>query len=226
MTQILLIEDNRDYGQNLASNLRRDGYEVTIAADGADGLNRARTGRPDLIILDLMLPSMGGFTVLQRLRDEGRAAPVLIMSALGTEEEKLRGFSLGADDYIVKPVGLREIQARVRALLRRATAADTPNQFMLGEITVDFTRRAVRRGDKPLSLRPKEFDLLAALIRHRPRIVTRDELLRDVWSYAPTAQSRTVETHVAALRAALGDSASRPRYVLTVRSAGYRLGDG
>ena len=121
MSSILLIEDNRDYAATLRANLEREGYAVAHAATGTDGLELARRTEPDLIILDLMLPAMSGFTVLQRLRDEGRQAPVLIMTALGTEEEKLRGFGLGADDYVVKPCGLLEILARVKALLRRSS---------------------------------------------------------------------------------------------------------
>ncbi len=239
MSRILLVEDNRDYAATLRANLEREGYEVAVAATGADGLAAARVGAPDLIVLDLMLPAMSGFTVLQRLRDEGHDAPVLVMTALGTEEEKLRGFGLGADDYVVKPCGLREILARVRALLRRApppaggrdgagTAARAAVRASarVGDLTVDFAARTVRRGAVEIALRPKEFDLLAALVRHRGRVVSREELLREVWGYAAGTESRTVETHLAALRQRLGDDPQAPRYVVTVRRAGYRLGDG
>src|SRR5262249_26373512 len=148
MTKLLLVEDNHDYAETLASNLEREGFEVTIAATGVEGLARAKRDAPDLIILDVMLPAMGGFTVLQRLRDEGRTMPVLVMTALGTEEEKLRGFGLGADDYVVKPCGLREILARVRALLRRASpdAARPRAEATIGDLTIDFAARVVRRG--------------------------------------------------------------------------------
>jgi DNA-binding response OmpR family regulator len=226
VSSILLIEDNRDYARTLQANLEREGYEVTVAASGVEGLERAKAVAPDLIILDLMLPAMNGFTVLQRLRDEGREAPVLIMTALGTEEEKLRGFGLGADDYVVKPCGLLEILARVKALLKRAGTATTPrtSEFQLGDLTIDFGARLVRRGVQELSLRPKEFDLLAALVRHRGRVVSRADLLREVWGYAPGTESRTVETHLAALRERLGDDPQAPRYIVTVRRAGYRIG--
>ena len=172
MSRILLIEDNRDYAATLASNLEREGYDVAIAATGTAGLAEAKTYRPDLIVLDLMLPAMNGYGVLQRLRDEGRETPVLIMTARGTEEEKLRGFDLGADDYIVKPCGLREFLARVKALLKRSTGAVEPRASAA-------TRRARRRFlrcelcdavTRLCRLRPKEFDLLAALIRHRGRV--------------------------------------------------------
>jgi DNA-binding response OmpR family regulator len=226
MSSILLIEDNRDYAATLGANLEREGYDVAIASTGAEGLEKAKAGTADLIILDLMLPVMNGFTVLQRLRDEGDDTPVLVMTALGTEEEKLRGFGLGADDYVVKPCGLLEILARVRALLKRANSgsAELRPELRIGDLVVDFSARVVRRGEAVLALRPKEFDLLAALVRHRGRVVSRAELLRDVWGYAAGSESRTVETHLAALRERLGDDPQAPRYIVTVRGAGYRLG--
>jgi DNA-binding response OmpR family regulator len=227
MSRILLIEDNRDYAATLASNLEREGYEVSVASTGTAGLAGAKDFRPHLIVLDLMLPAMNGYGVLQRLRDEGRDTPVLIMTARGTEEEKLRGFDLGADDYIVKPCGLREFLARVKALLKRtAVGAEPRASLRIGELDIDFSTRVVRRGEETLPLRPKEFDLLAALVRHRGKIVSRTELLREVWGYAAGTRSRTVETHLAALRDRLGDDPRAQRYVVTVRGAGYRLGDG
>ncbi|MEP6493383.1 MAG: response regulator transcription factor [bacterium] len=226
MSSILLIEDNRDYAATLGSNLEREGYDVAIAGTGVEGLERAKAERPDLIILDLMLPTMNGFTVLQRLRDSGHLTPVLIMTALGTEEEKLRGFGLGADDYVVKPCGLLEILARVRALLKRAstTGAEPRSEVRVGDLRIDFSARTVHRGNDELALRPKEFDLLAALVRHRGRVLSRAELLREVWGYAAGSESRTVETHLGALRERLGDDPQSPRYIVTVRRAGYRLG--
>jgi len=187
VSAILLVEDNRAYAETLKSNLEREGYEVTVAATGLAGLEAAKKDTPDLIILDLMLPAMNGFTVLQRLRDEGHETPVLIMTALGTEEEKLRGFGLGADDYVVKPCGLLEILARVRALLKRASTVpgEPRSEIRVEDLTIDFGARLVRRGQTEITLRPKEFDLLAALIRHRGRIVSRAELLREVWGTLP-----------------------------------------
>ena len=226
MSSILLIEDNRDFAATLSANLEREGYDVSVAPTGVEGLEMAKQSHPDLIILDLMLPAMSGFTVLQRLRDEGRDAPVLIMTALGTEEEKLRGFGLGADDYVVKPCGLLEILARVRALLKRSTGGPgaVRSEVQVGDLTIDFGARVVRRDRDEIALRPKEFDLLAALVRHRGRVVSRADLLREVWGYAAGTASRTVETHLAALRERLGDDPQAPRYIVTVRRAGYRLG--
>ena len=227
MNTILLIEDNRDYAATLKANLEREGYDVRVAATGVAGLDQARQEPPDLVVLDLMLPAMDGFTVLQRMRDQGLGMPVLIMTALGTEEEKLRGFGLGADDYIVKPCGLREILARVRALLKRGGSGPTvPKPVEIGELSIDLAARVVRLGTEAVNLRPKEFDLLAALVRYRGRVVSRSELLREVWGYAAGTESRTIETHLAALRQRLGDDPQSQRYVVTVRGAGYRLGDG
>ena len=224
MTTLLLIEDNRGYAAMLASNLEREGYQVLVASTGTEGLATARTAQSDLIILDLMLPAMNGFTVLQRLRDEGHQTPVLVMTALGTEEEKLRGFGLGADDYVVKPCGLLEILARVRALLKRSGAVAEPRaEAAVGDLSIDFAARTVHRAGVAIALRPKEFDLLAALVRHRGRVLSRGELLREVWGYTSGTQSRTVETHLAALRERLGDDPQTPRYIVTVRRAGYRL---
>ena len=228
MSTILLVEDNRAYAETLKSNLEREGYEVAHASTGVDGLAAAKSKKPDLIILDLMLPAMNGFTVLQRLRDEGHETPVLVMTALGTEEEKLRGFGLGADDYVVKPCGLLEILARVKALLKRASGAPGGPRLevTVDDLVLDFGARTLRQGPKEIVLRPKEFDLLAALVRHRGRVVSRAELPREVWGYAAGTESRTVETHLAALRERLGDDPQNPRYIVTVRRAGYRLGAG
>jgi DNA-binding response OmpR family regulator len=173
---------------------------------------------------------MDGFVVLQRLREHGLTMPVLILTALGTEEEKLRAFGLGADDYLVKPCGLREFLARVRVLLRRAGGPAAEREgfaepVRLADLTIDLARREVRRGGRTIELRPKEFELLAALVRHRGRVVSRAELLREVWGYAADAESRTVETHLAALRQRLEDDRSGARYIVTVRGAGYRLGE-
>lgn len=223
MSRILLIEDNRSYAETLRSNLELEGHEVLMALTGPDGLEAARREAPDLIILDLMLPGMNGFTVLQRLRETRRDMPVLIMTALGAEEEKLRGFGLGADDYVVKPTGLLEILARVKALLKRSTGTtEAQEQVTIGDLTVNLAARTVRRGDNQLPVRPREFDLLAALIRQRGRVVSRAKLLREVWGYAAGTESRTVETHLAALRQHLREDAAKP-YIVTVRGAGYRL---
>jgi DNA-binding response OmpR family regulator len=223
MSRILLVEDNRSYAETLRANLEIEGHEVSVALTGPDGFEKAKTENPDLIILDLMLPGMNGFTVLQRLRETRREMPVLVMTALGAEDEKLRGFGLGADDYVVKPTGLLEILARVKALLKRSPGHSQPEELVgLRDLSVDLAARVVRRGDVQLPVRPKEFDVLAALLRRRGRVVSRATLLREVWGYASGTESRTVETHLAALRQHLGEDAARP-YIVTVRGAGYRV---
>jgi two-component system alkaline phosphatase synthesis response regulator PhoP len=224
--RILVIEDNRDFGATLRINFEREGYDVALAHDGAQGLELATAEPWDLVVLDLMLPSMNGFGVLQRLRDSGVGTPVLVTTALGTEDDKIRAFALGADDYVVKPCGLRELLARVRVLMKRGGAQPDPDRVkvQVADILVDLSARVVSRGGADIRLRPKEFDLLAALIRHRGRVLSRADLLREVWGYSEGAQSRTLETHLAALRDRLGDDPRNPTYVVTVRGAGYRLG--
>ncbi|OLC03302.1 MAG: hypothetical protein AUH78_22285 [Gemmatimonadetes bacterium 13_1_40CM_4_69_8] len=227
MTRILVVEDNPDLAYGLRNNLEIEGYQVEVADDGMKGLARARDGRPDLIILDLMLPGMDGFRVLRALRDAGRTMPVLILTARGEEADKVRGLRLGADDYVTKPFGVLELLARVEALLRR-TAPPTggnggapPERF--GDIEVIPASRTVLRAGQPVPLTPKEFDLLVALLRRRGAVATRLELLREVWGYSAEVLSRTVDTHVAELRRKLEADAAAPQHILTVRKAGYRL---
>ena len=225
MKRILVVEDNPDLAYGLRNNLEIEGYEVEVVDDGTDGLARARSG-PDLVILDLMLPGMDGYRVLRALRDEGRRMPVLILTARGEEADKVRGLRLGADDYVTKPFGVLELLARVEALLRRAAppgrdGAGPPERF--GDVEIFPASRTVLRGSAPVCLTPKEFDLLYALVKRRGAVATRMELLSEVWGYSAAVLSRTVDTHVAELRRKLEADAAAPRYILTVRKAGYRL---
>jgi len=228
MTRILVVEDNPDLAYGLRNNLEIEGYQVEVADDGSKGLARARDGRPDLIILDLMLPGMDGFRVLRALREAGRTMPVLILTARGEEADKVRGLRLGADDYVTKPFGVLELLARVEALLRRAApplpgknGGPPPERF--GDIEVIPASRTVLRSGQPVPLTPKEFDLLVALLRRRGAVVTRLDLLREVWGYSAEVLSRTVDTHVAELRRKLETDPAAPRHILTVRKSGYRL---
>lgn len=228
MSAILIIEDNADLARGLRNNLEIEGHSVEVAPDGARGLDRVRQSRPDLVILDLMLPRMDGTRVLRALREGGFDLPILILTARGEESDKVRGLRLGADDYVTKPFGLMEFLARVEALLRRAAGRVTPapaeNEVArFGDVELRLGARIVLRRGQPVDLAPKEFDLLAALWRRRGTVVSRLELLRDVWLYAETAATRTVDTHVAELRRKLEVNPAAPRHILTVRKAGYRL---
>jgi DNA-binding response OmpR family regulator len=228
MKRVLVIEDNRDLAYGLRNNLEIEGYEVDVAEDGPNGLLRARTGAPDLIILDLMLPGMDGFRVLRSLREEGRRTPVLILTARGEEADKVRGLRLGADDYVTKPFGVLELLARVEALMRRASVVTSPPEAeplveRFGDVEVQCASRTVLRHGQPVPLTPKEYELLLALIRRRGAVASRVELLTEVWGYSAAVLSRTVDTHVAELRRKLEDDLQAPRHILTVRKAGYRL---
>ncbi len=226
MTRILVVEDNPDLAYGLRNNLEIEGYDVEVVDDGRQGLARARTGGPDLIILDLMLPGLDGYRVLRALRDDGRRMPVLILTARGEEADKVRGLRLGADDYVTKPFGVLELLARVEALLRRSAppggdARGPPERF--GDIEVVPASRTVLRRGRPVGLTPKEFDLLLALLKRRGAVAGRMELLTEVWGYSAAVLSRTVDTHVAELRRKLEADPAAPRHILTVRKAGYRL---
>jgi two-component system alkaline phosphatase synthesis response regulator PhoP len=220
MTRVLIVEDNADLAYGLRNNLEIEGYEVEVAADGARGLDRARTAPPELLILDLMLPELDGFRVLRTLRAEGFAMPVLILTARGEEADKVRGLKLGADDYVTKPFGLLELLARVEALLRRNVrrALDA-----FGDVEIDRATRTVTRAGAAVELAPKEYDLLLALFDRDGAVVSRLDLMRRVWGYSDAVVTRTIDTHVAELRRKLEDDPARPRHILTARKVGYRL---
>jgi DNA-binding response OmpR family regulator len=221
VARILIVEDNRNLAHGLVTNLEFEGHEAEVAEDGATGLKRALARTHQLILLDLMLPEADGFTVLERLRADGVDTPVLVLTARGDEVDKVRGLRSGADDYVTKPFALRELLARVEALLRRGRPAPTPLAF--GAVKVDPTTHEVTRSGRPVSLRPKEYELLRALLRREGRVATRSELLREVWGYQDSVVSRTLDTHVGELRRKLEPDPARPRHILTVRKAGYRL---
>lgn len=231
MPSILIIEDNPDLALGLANNLEIEGYTVDVCHDGAEGLARARQTSPGLIILDLALPGLDGYRVLSALRAESNDVPVLILTARSEEADKVRGFRHGADDYVTKPFGLLELLGRVQALMRRAgtlprlssAVHSSGERVRFGEIEVRPDTHAVYRRGFPVNLRPKEFDLLMALLRRGGRIVSRLDLLREVWGYDADVVSRTVDTHVAELRRKLEDEPANPRYIVTVRKSGYRL---
>ncbi len=229
MKRILIIEDNKDLAFGLHSNLEMEGYEVRAVGTGTEGLQQAKLFVPDLVVLDLMLPQMDGFEVLETLRKDGLEMPVLILSARGEEVDKVRGLRLGADDYMTKPFGLMELLARVEAILRRgASAGSTADEASADSIRIKHIEvcpktRSVHKDGELVDLTPREFDLLLELIRHDGAVASRIDLMKTVWGHASTIVSRTVDTHVAELRRKLEADPSNPTLILTVRKAGYRL---
>jgi two-component system, OmpR family, alkaline phosphatase synthesis response regulator PhoP len=229
---ILILEDNETLALGLRTSLEVEGYRVDCVTDGTAGLAWLEQHNPDLIVLDLMLPGVNGFEVLRRYRARGGSAAVLILSARDQEVDKVQGFRIGADDYVVKPVGVLEFLARVEAIIRRLTppvkesngengARKSPLRF--GDVIVDPKTRTVLRGGKPVELSPMEFDFLAFMIETEGNIVSRDTLMSQVWHYSIGVTSRTVDQHVARLRNKLEHDPAQPRHFITVRKAGYRF---
>jgi DNA-binding response OmpR family regulator len=227
VTHILLIEDNPGFAEGLRQNLEFDGYRVTVASDVATSARAITADSPDLIILDLMLPDGNGYDVLRTIRERDSVTPVLLLTALSEEAHKVRGFRLGADDYVTKPFGLLELLARIESLLRRSASGSfavvrlPPVRF--GDVQVDRDHRKVTRAGAVVPLTPKEYALLAALIARNSAVVAREELLREVWGYDPEVVSRTLDTHLAELRRKLEKDPHHPRHILTLPKQGYRL---
>jgi two-component system alkaline phosphatase synthesis response regulator PhoP len=210
----------------LKDNFEFEGYEVVTASDGAAGLERARSVKPDLVILDIMLPKLSGLEVCKTLRGEGFEAPIIMLTARGQEIDKVVGLELGADDYVTKPFSIRELLARVRAILRRTEGTRKRlARYRFADVALDFEAYKARRGNETLELSPREFELLRYLIERKGETVTRDQLLEDVWGYESYPSTRTVDTHIAKLRAKIGDSGSEPRYILTIHGVGYKFID-
>jgi DNA-binding response OmpR family regulator len=224
---VLLVEDERDIADLVRHHLERDGMRCVTASDGATALRLARAARPDLVILDLMLPGIDGLEVCRQLRAEPvtRRLPVIMLTARSDEVDRVVGLELGADDYVVKPFSPRELVARVRAVLRRNRAGDGDGPRTAGALVVDEARHAVAVGGRPVELTAKEFGLLAALMRADGRVLSREQLLGQVWGHANAAEieSRTVDAHVRRLREKLGPEARR---IATVKAVGYRFDGG
>jgi DNA-binding response OmpR family regulator len=227
---ILIVEDEDTLRQELAYQLEQDGYSVVQAADGAEALARFRDSKPELILLDVMLPQLSGTEVLRIIRRESDV-PVLMLTARGSEVDKVVGLELGADDYVTKPFSLRELQARVRGLLRRAektqltAAADPaePELIPVGRVLVDLAGHRVLRDSEVRPMKPKAFELLSFLLRHGGQVFSREQLLADVWGYDYAGETRTVDVHVHWLRAEIEPDPQRPTVLETVRGVGYVL---
>jgi DNA-binding response OmpR family regulator len=219
---VLLVDDEATLVATLRYNLEREGYRVVTASDGDKALTVARQERPDLMILDLMLPVIDGLEVCRILRRE-TSVPILMLTARAGEVDKVVGLELGADDYVTKPFSTRELLARVRALLRRTTSASDEEVIVSGDLRIDLKRREALLGETALELKPKEMELLIYLMRHRGRAFTREQLLREVWGYDFYGDSRTVDVHVSWLRQKIETVPGKPTRLLTVRGVGYRF---
>ena len=225
-TRILLVEDEPDMVLGLKDNFEFEGYEVLTASDGAAGLERARALKPDLVVLDIMLPKLSGLEVCKALRSEGFDKPIIMLTARGQEIDKVVGLELGADDYVTKPFSIRELLARVRAILRRSDGGKRKlARYQFADVELDFETYRGTRAGQALEMSPREFELLRYLIEHKGNTVTREQLLEDVWGYENYPSTRTVDTHIAKLRAKIGDSGSEPRFILTIHGMGYKFID-
>ncbi len=234
--RILVVEDQRDIAELIAMHLRDLGHRIDCVHDGAAGYEAARSGRYDLVVLDVMLPGRDGLDIVRALRIDKVSTPVLMLTARSTELDRVLGLELGADDYLTKPFSIAELQARVRALLRRlqmhtpaaadsAGAAGTAERIEAGDLLIDVASREVRLAGRPITLTAKEFDLLAHFARHPGRAFTRLQLLDAVWGTTFEGYEHTVNTHINRLRAKIEIDPANPRHVLTVRGVGYRFAD-
>lgn len=226
MKRILIIEDDVSILSGLKDVLTFKSYEVLTAEDGEMGYAAAGKEKPDLIILDIMIPKMDGFALCRKLRAEGNATPVLMLTAKGEEPDKIRGLDIGADDYVTKPFSLPELLARVRALLRRTPEGapkSLPDSLRIGDVFLNFKKYEATKGDTAMSLSPKEFGILGYLASRAGEVVTRDELLDEVWGYDLYPTTRTVDNHIAQLRSKIENNPAEPRYLLTVHGVGYKL---
>jgi DNA-binding response OmpR family regulator len=226
MKRILIIEDDRAILRGLKDNLEYDKYEVLTATDGEQGYCLIQEKKPDLIILDLMLPKMSGYELCRKVREEGLTTPILMLTARGEEVDRVLGLDLGADDYVTKPFSVPELLARVRAILRRmqqSKIGPLPNELRFGKVVIDFKRFEASRAGKILNMSRKEFGILRLLAARVGEVVTRDELLDEVWGYEQYPTTRTVDNHIALLRSKLEEDPSKPRHLLTVHGVGYKL---
>jgi DNA-binding response OmpR family regulator len=223
-TRILIVEDEPAMVAGLRDNFEYEGYEVISAGDGVAGLDRALADNPDLVVLDVMMPRMSGLDVCKQLKAKRPALPIIMLTARGQEIDKVVGLELGADDYVTKPFSIRELMARVKAVLRRVSAQDPePESYKFADIEINIRRNEVRRAGKPLDLSAKEFALLAYFVTHPAETLSRDRLLDAVWGYENYPNTRTVDTHIVHLRQKLEPNPEEPRFILTVHGTGYKF---
>ena len=224
MSRIVVVEDDPAILRGLSDNLKFESHEVLTATDGEAGYRLIREKNPDLVILDLMLPKMSGYELCRKLRGEGLTTPILMLTARGEETDRVLGLDLGADDYVTKPFSVRELLARIRAILRRMQPPKAlPDELRFDDVVVNFRRFEARKADKAVEMTRKEFAVLRVLAARAGEVVTRDELLNQVWGYENYPSTRTVDNHIGLLRAKLEHDPSQPRRLLTVHGVGYKL---
>ncbi|MGE0043585.1 MAG: response regulator transcription factor [Vicinamibacterales bacterium] len=224
MTRILVIEDEPQMLLGLRDNLELEGYEVATAADGEEGLSKAAAFGPDLVILDVMLPRKNGFDVCRELRARSNTTPVVMLTARSAETDKVLGLELGADDYVTKPFSITELLARVRAVLRRAgTQKGTSDVVRIGDIEIDFKLHQARRGRARVDFTAREFDLLRYFVQHTGEVVTREQILNEVWGYEEFPTTRTIDNFVAKLRQKIERAPHAPEHILTIHGSGYKF---
>jgi len=224
MARILLIEDEPKMQHGLRDNLEFEGHKVTVQGDGSSGLQTLLRESFDLVILDVMLPKMSGFDIVRKTREKGNQTPILLLTAKGEEIDKVLGLELGADDYVTKPFSLRELIARVNALLRRPCPAGSAESMMtLRDITVNFAGYAGSKGGKEFFMTPKEFDILKYLWQHCNQTISRDDLLKNVWGYDESVSTRTIDNFVLKIRQKIEDDPAHPKIIITIHGTGYKL---
>ena len=223
IAKVLIVEDERGIAMALEDDLTLEGYRVEVIGDGAEAVKRARTAPFDIILLDVMLPGKDGFEVCRELRRSGVRTPILMLTARAQEAEKVLGLEAGADDYVTKPFGIRELRARIAALLRRSGSGTTPRVVRVGEVEVDFDRGEIRRGEQTTQLTPLEFKLLQVFIRASGRILSREQLISEAWGPNTFVTDRVVDNHIGSLRRKLEPDATEPRHLKNVRGLGYRF---
>jgi two-component system alkaline phosphatase synthesis response regulator PhoP len=223
MAKILIVEDEPGIAFGLESDLQTEGYQVAVIGDGAQAVLRARSEPFDLILLDIMLPNKDGFEVCRELRRGGLKTPIILLTAKTQEAEKILGLDVGADDYVTKPFSLRELRARIRAILRRAAPEVAEEVYRFGDCELDLVRFELRRQGQRLETTTTELKLLAAFVHHRGRVLARDSLLDEVWGSGVYVTDRVVDNHIVSLRKKIEDDPSAPRYLISVRGIGYRF---
>jgi len=224
MSRIIVIEDDRAILRGLKDNLEFESYEVLTATDGEQGYRLIREHHPDLIVLDLMIPKMDGYELCRKVRSDGMAVPILMLTARSEEMDRVHGLDIGADDYVTKPFSVPELLARIRAILRRAQPPTAlPENLRFDDVFVDFTCFDARKAGQVLKLSRKEFGVLRLLAARIGKVITRNDLLDEVWGHESFPTTRTVDNHIASLRAKLEDDPSTPRHLITVHGVGYKL---